>query len=678
MLTQEQLDAIPREVRELRQWLPWRWELNPPPDKKPDKILVDSNDGRDHSDPAYYAKWKNPDCWLTFEDAVEAMRAGNFEGVGYIFAKFDPFAGVDYDYCFDPETETIEPWADERIPKHTYCEISPSGRGIKCIGYGKMPGDGAGHVKNVQALLNTPHPKAEIGCYSQGRWFAFTGRALNGSRVREMQATIDRLDREIFAVHDQPAVAVADIDPRHAKHIRAMSDDRLLHIIRRSKQGSKFGRLWKGDSSGYASGSEADFALCAMLSWWTGRDEDRVLRLFLRSTLGQLTRVKKGEAERTARRACQSSASFWSPDEHGEGLEREINDLFADTRELDTIPPPAVPGKAPRPVTEQDWRPLFHTFAEFENAPPLSFAIKGFLQNDAATVIGGLAGHDKTWVMLSIAKALLKGKGTALWGHFEVLETAQRIVYLIPESTIGPFGHRLKLMGLMGFVRDDRLLVRTLSKGPRLPLGDARILSAANGAYVMLDTLARFTEGDENSAAEFQALASDVFALLGSGARAIVAAHHSPKSFAKDTSMSLEAMLRGTGDIGAIFATGWGVKQIDKDTNVLHIENLKARDFDAPRPFQLAGRPHIDLTGDFVMLKKPGECGALADEQEPERKGGASNQAREARAANLELLRQWLAQDPHATSEGLSSRFKSAGITVKPGTVRRYKSELGQ
>jgi hypothetical protein len=41
----------------------------------------------------------------------------------------------------------------------------------------------------------------------------------------------------------------------------------------------------------------------------------------------------------------------------------------------------------------------------------VSFAIDGFLQNYGATMIGGLSGHSKTLLLLSITKALLTGKG---------------------------------------------------------------------------------------------------------------------------------------------------------------------------------------------------------------------------------------------------------------------------
>jgi hypothetical protein len=327
------------------------------------------------------------------------------------------------------------------------------------------------------------------------------------------------------------------------------------------------------------------------------------------------------------------------------------------------------------------WQEVFHSFTDFENAPPLSFAIKGFLQNDGATMIGGLSGHGKTLILLSITKALFAGKGTHLWNLFEVEENAVRVLYLIPECSIQPFKHRLKLFGLYEHLRpeDNRLLVRTLSKGPTPCLSDLRILFAAKGAHVILDTAARFGEGDENNAGDnMRGLASDIFALLHSGARSVIAAHHSPKPFARENVMRLENVLRGSGDIGAMLTTAWGVKQLDAAANVIHIENVKPRDFQPCGPFQIIGRPHIDESGEFRILKRPEECGSLQDEQEPERErgGGAPQAAREARAANLALMRGWLRENPGLTSSEMVRLFANEGIKVGDSTIRKYRKEL--
>jgi len=327
-----------------------------------------------------------------------------------------------------------------------------------------------------------------------------------------------------------------------------------------------------------------------------------------------------------------------------------------------------------------DWRSMFHTFDEFERAPELSFAIRGFLQNNGATMIGGLSDRGKTLIMLSITRALLLGKGHRLWGLFEVEEENARVIYLIPECSIEPFKHRLKLFGIYPYLAPDneRLLVRTLSKGLTPSLVDVRILQAAKRAHVMLDTAIRFSVGDENEAGDNRQLANRIFALLGAGARTVVSAHHAPKSFEKETVMRLENVLRGTGDIGAMLSTCWAIRQIDRGSNVVHIENVKPRDFRRCGPFQIVGRPHIDDSGDFRVHKRPGECGMLADELQQERdKGGASAAARGAKAAQKELLREWLSVDRSLNSRQLSERFRGLGIKLGDSAIRKYRKELG-
>ncbi len=53
-----------------------------------------------------------------------------------------------------------------------------------------------------------------------------------------------------------------------------------------SRNGERFCRLWRGDTSDYDNDhSRADAALCCMLAFWTGGDVERVDRLFRRSGL---------------------------------------------------------------------------------------------------------------------------------------------------------------------------------------------------------------------------------------------------------------------------------------------------------------------------------------------------------------------------------------------------------
>ncbi len=254
----------------------------------------------------------------------------------------------------------------------------------------------------------------------------------------------------------------------------------------------------------------------------------------------------------------------------------------------------------------QNWRNLFHGYDEVINAPEARFAIDGFLQEDGITLIGGLAGHGKTLCMLAMVRALLEGG--KLFHHFAVTKKAERVIYLIPEAGLGPFAARLKTFRLEQYVQEEKLFCRTLSAQGQLSLTDPRILEAAKGADVFLDTAIRFMTGDENSAAEQRAFADSLFALQRAGARTITGAHHSPKSFGKDTYMTLENVLRGSGDIGAMLATCWGLSQIDADATRIFVQNVKARDFLPCQPFIIQGRPSIDAAGYFELPNPPALC----------------------------------------------------------------------
>jgi hypothetical protein len=104
--------------------------------------------------------------------------------------------------------------------------------------------------------------------------------------------------------------------------------------------------------------------------------------------------------------------------------------------------------------------------------------------------------------------------------------------------------------------------------------------------------------------------------LIRAGAVAVVVAHHAVKSQGQE--LTLENCFRGSGDIGAILSAGHGVAQLDfdKSKTLIQVQCVKARDFDSLLPFQLQGKPHIDRTADFVMVKAPGACGDIQGEKQ--------------------------------------------------------------
>lgn len=151
--TEELLENIPEELRQRPQWVVWKLEQRDGKDTKVPYI------------PGGVGKASTTDLttWRTFEDALQSLRTGRYDGVGFVFCSGDPFAGVDLDNCRDPETGELEEWAEKIVKAFGgYAEASPSGTGVHIIVRGKAPNKKRGDVE----------------AYSSERYFTMTGRAL--------------------------------------------------------------------------------------------------------------------------------------------------------------------------------------------------------------------------------------------------------------------------------------------------------------------------------------------------------------------------------------------------------------------------------------------------------------------------------------------------------------------
>jgi hypothetical protein len=257
------------------------------------------------------------------------------------------------------------------------------------------------------------------------------------------------------------------------------------------------------------------------------------------------------------------------------------------------------------------WRRDFRSPLQLSQAP-LSFVVNNFIPEDGITGVGGVPGHSKSWILLSIAKALRNGP-CKLWDRLVVPKEFE-VLYLTPEVGDRAVMDRVRRLRMLRFgdaeelIDDEGFLIRTMSMGKKLALDAPSLLRAAEGKVVFLDTLVRFLDGrDENSSTDIAQLFELMNALLAASAVAIVVAHHSRKpgeSF--PFVMTQESVFRGSGDIAANLAAGHGVYQLDRktrDQTLIHVECVKPKDFEPLPPFQIKGRPHIDEEGDFRMHK---------------------------------------------------------------------------
>lgn len=186
-------DLIPEELRERNQWIVWKMIRR---QDKDTKVPFQPN--------GMTARTDDPTTWSSFDECMKQVH--KFAGLGYVFSAGDPYTGIDFDSCFDPDTKQIFPWAKEWIVKlNSYSEVSPSGTGIKTWVRAKFP---FGNGKNVK-LKNQPSVKgktAGVEAYDHGRYFCVTGmRVANLSPNPEpRQAELNELYEFYFSGPDAP------------------------------------------------------------------------------------------------------------------------------------------------------------------------------------------------------------------------------------------------------------------------------------------------------------------------------------------------------------------------------------------------------------------------------------------------------------------------------------------
>lgn len=295
------------------QWVGWRTQER---DGKQTKVPVNPATGR-------FASATDPETWTDFKTAREHATTKDI-GIGFVFTEDDPIVGVDLDDCRDPDDGILENWAHDIVTRlDSFTEVSPSGTGVHVLVEGELPEGRNRH--------------GDVELYDDARFFTVTGDHLS-----ETPQTIEARQDALAAVHaeyvaqDTTGTESRDSDtastggaaqsadastPASGKPTAPgndLDDETLLSRARDAANGDRFERLWRGQTTGYPSQSEADMALCSMLAFWTGGDPEQMNRLFRDSGL---MRPKWDEqhfadgatyGERTIERAINGSDEFYT------------------------------------------------------------------------------------------------------------------------------------------------------------------------------------------------------------------------------------------------------------------------------------------------------------------------------------------------------------------------------
>lgn len=291
------VDGIPDVLKERDRWLVWQYEWKADRQEYA-KVPKDGAGGGFRIDAT------DPDNGATFDAACETYEKGDYSGLGLIQDPEDPFVGLDWDDCRDPDQglESVPDAVRENVADvDSYTEVSPSGTGYRQYAIGEKPdGRYRGDLLCDDVLDDTPHVEMYDG--TSGRYLTVTGQRIDGTPadVREADEALATIHEEYIAAEDvntergeEPApqqVQTASGPTASADSISSgpgncLSDEAVISSAKDAKNGEKFSQLWNGDTSGYRSHSEADLALCGILAFWTAKDAEQMDRLYRQSGL---------------------------------------------------------------------------------------------------------------------------------------------------------------------------------------------------------------------------------------------------------------------------------------------------------------------------------------------------------------------------------------------------------
>jgi hypothetical protein len=288
---------MPEALKSIPRWMGTRFVVRKDgkKDKPPHRVVSGL--------PVIKADKTNPDNWSTYSEALAAYISGQVDAIGFVFTEDDSFFIVDCDGVIDSDTGELHPAAAEVIHAlDAYTEVSCSGTGVHIIGHGTKP---------EYAGCRSDKLGFGIEVYDSARYVVMTGE-----RMTEVTGPKDRQD-EILAL-------CRELWPKSEKLYSKrpeqpgpvdLEDQELLERARRSRTGAKFRKLYdQGDSSGFASASEADFSLLNMLIFWTAGDRERIIRLFEASALYRHKEKHRNYSRLSVDNALASYAgSFYRP-----------------------------------------------------------------------------------------------------------------------------------------------------------------------------------------------------------------------------------------------------------------------------------------------------------------------------------------------------------------------------
>jgi len=235
------------------------------------------------------AEASNPATWGSFKDVR------TLELIGIELAEL---IGIDFDHIYAYETKFCA-WARDWVSRFatlTYVEFSPSGTGTHvittgnfCLGHedrkeifdqnSPLVKKGTKWVRDVNALIVTPYYDTDETTVIDGRYFTMTGNLVPGSQV-DVQPIPEEMLRQFYGELLAYDVPIKKVPLKRQITLRASEDDEILEHLTCAMNHAKWEQFQAGNTAGYSSASEADFACACLIAFYTtdAAQVERIMR----------------------------------------------------------------------------------------------------------------------------------------------------------------------------------------------------------------------------------------------------------------------------------------------------------------------------------------------------------------------------------------------------------------
>lgn len=505
----ENLQA-PAALRELKQWLVWKFEPNPKPGKKDLKV-------------PYYAKSGTKRGWMpgvqskkvgqgspqelpllvTFEEAKVAAAERGMTGVGLAMVEGCPVTALDFDHCV---TDGIIHPDVEALIVGTYAEISPSGTGVRAFVKGNLGDRSDAHPDDGSFGFET---------YASSRFVTFTGNMTDDTvtfgcenEVSEPSPLLLETCEKRFGPKVVRQISIGKSDKERV----GLTDTQIVEVLKWTAGGDHNRWIAVGMAVHHETEGEGEWLWDEWsqgIADYEGPDEIR----YKWSTMGNYTGNEK---------------TFWSVLREAQALGCPVN--------VDTASPDEFEALEPLPVSQTGFHGVF-SLDQFEaQETKLHWFVKGFLPKAQSGILFGPSGSGKSFLTFDMCAAI--ARGLEFWNGRRI--TKGRVVYLVAEGVAG-FRQRLKAYRAEHGVDTSEIDMMIIAGVVPNVLDEGSVARLKKdlktfGPFdlIVFDTFARVTAGANENSGEQMSMAIQNCEEIGRSCGAMtLLVHHSGKDDSK-------------------------------------------------------------------------------------------------------------------------------------------------